>query len=86
LRAVGLAQVRRFQHYHWVRNRAVWSSRGASRLLLGLLVETLASDGPRALSIDETIEWSRRRSPRPASPAILCAPAAVMRVKLNGLR
>jgi hypothetical protein len=38
LRAVGLSQVRHFQHYHRVLSRAVRSSLGASRLLSGVLV------------------------------------------------
>jgi hypothetical protein len=68
LRTVGLAHVRRFQNYHRVLSRAVWSSRRASRILLGLLVETLAPDGPLVLGIDETIE--RRRGAKIAAAGI----------------
>ena len=39
LRAVGLQEERRFCRYHRVLSRALWSSREASRLLLGLLIE-----------------------------------------------
>ncbi len=42
LRAAGLAHVPTFQIYHCVLNRASWSSRSASRILLRLLVDTLA--------------------------------------------
>ena len=54
LRTVGLSQERHFQTYHRVLNRAVWSSLGASRILLQLLVSTFAPDGPLVLGIDET--------------------------------
>ena len=59
LRAVGLSHLPTFQTYHRVLNRAVWSSLGASRMLLGLLVATFAPTGPLVVGIDETIE--RRR-------------------------
>ena len=59
LRTVGLSQDRTFQTYHRVLNRAAWSSLGASRILLRLLVSTFAPDGPVVLGLDETIE--RRR-------------------------
>jgi hypothetical protein len=39
LRAMGLDQEKRFHRYHWVLSCARWSSRKASRVLLGLLVE-----------------------------------------------
>ena len=68
LRAVGLAHIRRFQNYHRVRSRAVWSSRGASRIRLGLLVTTFAAGGPLVLGIDETIE--RRRGAKIAAAGI----------------
>lgn len=63
LRAMGLAQEKRFQNYlqnyHRVLNRASWSSRQAAKVLLGLLVQTFAPDGLLVMSIDETLE--RRR-------------------------
>ena len=56
LRAVGLKQERRFCRYHRVLSRAAWSSREASRALLGLLVETFVPEGPLVVGIDETLE------------------------------
>ena len=68
LRAVGLAQIRRFQNYHRVLSRATWSSLKASRILLGKLVATFAPEGPLVLGIDETIE--RRRGKKIATAGI----------------
>src|SRR5882724_8852912 len=59
LRVMGLAQAKFFQQYHRVLNRAVWSSLEGSRLLLHLLVHTLARTGPLVMGLDDTIE--RRR-------------------------
>src|SRR3712207_3637670 len=59
LRAMGLEEERRFCRYHRVLSRATWSSREASRLLLGLLVEVFVPEGPLVLGVDETLE--RRR-------------------------
>jgi DDE superfamily endonuclease len=59
LRVMGLSQTRRFQNYHRVLNRAAWSSRQASRLLLVVLVQTFAPFGPLVLGLDDTLE--RRR-------------------------
>jgi hypothetical protein len=56
LRVMGLSGAKHFQNYHRVLNRAVWSSRELSRLLLRLLVATFATAGPITLGIDETIE------------------------------
>src|ERR671917_2956412 len=61
LRAVSLEDERRFCRYHRVLNRAVWSSREASRLLLGLLVEAFVPEGPLVVGIDETLERRRGR-------------------------
>src|SRR5215210_3834796 len=55
LRAMGLDQERCFHRYHRVLSRASWSSREASRILLGLLVEAFVPDGPLVLGIDETL-------------------------------
>jgi hypothetical protein len=60
LRAVGLSHLPSFRTSHRVLNRAVWSSRGASRIVLGLLVGTFIPTGPLVLGIEATIE--RRRS------------------------
>jgi hypothetical protein len=87
LRAVGLAQTRRFPNYHRVLSRAVWSSRKASQILLGLLVATFAPEGPLVLGIDETIE--RRRGAKIAAAGIYRDPVRSSRshfVKVNGLR
>jgi hypothetical protein len=57
LRAVGLEDERRFCNYHRVLNRAAWSSREASRILLELLVEAFVPGGePLVVGIDETLE------------------------------
>jgi DDE superfamily endonuclease len=61
LRIMGLEQVSSFQTYHRVLNRAVWSSREVSRILLGLLIAALVPSGPIVLGIDETIERRRGR-------------------------
>ncbi len=56
LRAVGLDKEKRFCRYHRVLSRASWSSREASRLLLGLLVEAFVPDGPLVVGVDETLQ------------------------------
>lgn len=62
LRATGLATKRRFTNYHRVLNRATWSGRQASRILLGLLITGLVPPGtPIILGADDTVE---RRSGR----------------------
>jgi DDE superfamily endonuclease len=62
LRAVGLATERHFTNYHRVLNRATWSARQASRILLGLLMTCLVPPGePIVLGADDTVE---RRSGR----------------------
>ena len=64
LRAMGLDQYKRFHRYHRVLSRASWSSREASRILLGLLLEALVGEGPLILGIDETLErrWGKKIS------------------------
>ncbi len=66
LRVMGLADEPQFQRYHRVLNRAVWSSRQASRILLGLLVRTFAADGVIVMGLDDTIErrWGKRIAAR----------------------
>jgi DDE superfamily endonuclease len=62
LRAVGLAEERRFTTYHRVLNHGVWSTLVLSRLLLDLLVRTLLAPGaPLELVVDGTLERRRGR-------------------------
>ena len=56
LRAMGLDREKRFHRYHRVLSRARWSGREASRILLGLLLETFVGEGPLVLGLDETLE------------------------------
>jgi DDE superfamily endonuclease len=62
LRVMGLAAERRFTNYHRVLNRATWSARLGSRILLGLLITLLVPPGATiVLGADDTVE---RRSGR----------------------
>src|SRR3712207_6420817 len=62
LRAMGLDQQKQFHRYHRVLSRSSWSSREASRILLGLLVEAFVGEGPLVFGIDETLErrWGKK--------------------------
>ena len=64
LRVMGLGQTEQFQRYHRVLNRATWSGREASRVLLGLVVKTFvpSSSGPLVIGVDETLErrWGKK--------------------------
>jgi hypothetical protein len=66
LRVMGLSGERRFQVYHRVLNRAVWSCRQASLILLRMLVAAFAPTGPLVLVLDDTIErrWGPQISAR----------------------
>jgi DDE superfamily endonuclease len=66
LRSVGLSQEKHCQQYHRVLPRAGWSSRAASRILLGLLLPSFASSGPLLVGLDDTIErrWGQRMQVR----------------------
>ena len=69
LRVMGLSQEQQFQNYHRVLNRATWSSRTLSRILLGLLVRAFVPpDQPVVLGLDEHIE--RRRGEQIAAKGI----------------
>jgi len=59
---MGLGQTEQFQRYHRVLNRAVWSGREASRVLLGLLVRTFVPSGSLVIGVDETLErrWGKK--------------------------
>ncbi len=62
LRVTGHGEDRAFSTYHRVLNRAVWSSLGAIRILLGLLLVAFAPAGPLVLGIDETLERRRGKT------------------------
>ena len=87
LRIAGLVRERRFVNYHRILNRAVWSPRTASQLLLGLLVTAFVPAGPVVLGVDDTIE--RRRGKRIAAKGIYRDPVRSSHghfVKASGLR
>lgn len=62
LRVVGLSQEENFQNYHRVLNRAIWSSRAISKVLLQLLVSVFAPQAPLVMGLDDTIErrWGEK--------------------------
>lgn len=69
LRVMGLEHEKQFQNYHRVLNRAKWSSREISRILLFLLVHLfVGANNPVVVGIDETIE--RRRGSKIAARGI----------------
>ncbi len=88
LRVLGLSQEAQFQNYHRVLNRAVWSSRALSRILLRLLVRTfIPSDAPVIIGLDDHIE--RRRGEQIAAKGIYRDPVRSSKsffVKTSGLR
>jgi DDE superfamily endonuclease len=87
LRIMGLGRERCFVNYHRVLNRAVWSGRAASHVLLGLLLDAFAPTGPVVLGLDDTIE--RRRGKRIAAKGLYRDPVRSSHrhfVKASGLR
>ncbi len=87
LRIMGLAHERRFVNYHRVLNRAKWSARAASRVLLKMLLNVFMPTGPVVLGIDDTIE--RRRGKCIAAKGIYRDPVRSSHghfVKASGLR
>src|ERR671932_190987 len=88
LRILGLHHQPHFQTYHRVLNRATWSSRALSHLLLMLLLRAFVpDDAPVVVGIDETIE--RRRGPKIAARGIYRDPVRSSKehfVKTSGLR
>ena len=87
LRIMGLSSEKHFQNFHRVLNRAVWSSREASRVLLELLVAVFAIIGPVVLGLDDTIE--RRRGAQIKAKGIYRDPVRSSHshfVKASGLR
>jgi len=88
LRVMGAQNEKQFQNYHRVLNRAKWSSREISRILLLLLVKLLVPKNvPVVVGIDETIE--RRRGEKISARGIYRDPVRSSReffVKTSGLR
>ena len=87
LQVMGLSDEKHFQNYHRVLNRAVWSSLAVSRVLLQLLVSTLAASGPLVIGLDDTIE--RRRGAKIKARGIYRDPVRSSHshlVKASGLR
>lgn len=87
LRVMGLSGERHFQTYHRVLNRACWSSRQASRILLGLLVDAFVPSGALVFALDDTIE--RRRGGQINAKGIYRDPVRSSHshvVKASGLR
>jgi DDE superfamily endonuclease len=88
LRVMGQSQEQQFQNYHRVLNRARWSSRALSRILLHLLVRAFVpSDAPIVVGIAETIE--RRGGAKIAAKGIYRDPVRSSKefcVKTSGLR
>jgi len=83
----GRQQERTFQNYHRVLNRAAWDLRRGSQILLGLLVEQFAPEGPLLFGIDDTIE--RRWGPQIRARGIYRDPVRSSHshlVKASGLR
>ncbi len=88
LRVMGCSNEKQFQKYHRVLNRAKWSSRELSRVLLLLLVQLFVPpDAPIVMGIDETIE--RRRGRKIAARGVYRDPVRSSKdffVKTHGLR
>lgn len=88
LRVMGLSDELNFGKYHHVLNRAVWSPRALSRILLDLLLRYIdQGKHPLVFGIDETIE--RRWGPRIRARGIYRDPVRSSRshfVKTSGLR
>jgi hypothetical protein len=88
LRVMGLSTEAQFQNYHRVLNRATWSSRALSRILLSLLVQVfLPPDAPVVVGLDDHLE--RRRGDKLAPKGIYRDAVRSSRsffVKSSGLR
>ena len=87
LRIAGLSRERHFVNYHRILSRAAWSPRAGARILLGLLVDAFAPNGPIVMAIDDTIE--RRRGQRIKAKGIYRDPVRSSDahfVKTSGLR
>ena len=88
LRVMDLHHEQQFQNYHRVLNRAKWSSRALSGILLRMLLQFFVpEDAPIVVGIDETIE--RRRGAKIAARGIYRDPVRSSKdffVKTSGLR
>ncbi len=88
LRVMGLSNERQFQNYHRVLNRATWSSRSVSRILLHVLVRAFVPfDTPIIVGLDDHIE--RRRGDKIAAKGIYrdaVRSSKAFFVKTSGLR
>ena len=87
LRIAGLSRERHFVNYHRILSRAAWSPRAGARILLGLLVDAFAPNGPIVMALDDTIE--RRRGRRIKARGIYRDPVRSSDahfVKTSGLR
>jgi len=87
LRVMGLSDDKRFENYHRVLSRTVWSSRKLGRILLNSLVDTFAPQGAVVIGIDETLE--QRRGAKIKAKGIYRDPVRSSKshfVKASGLR
>src|SRR3954452_1029027 len=88
LRVLGLQDDRPFGTYHRVLNRARWSSRALSPILLRLLVRAfVGAEAPVIVGLDDTLE--RRRGAKIAAKGIYRDPVRSSKghfVKASGLR
>lgn len=87
LRIMGLDAEQHFQNYHRVLNRAQWSNREVSQLLLAWLVKIFLPSGPILMGLDDTIE--RRRGAKIKAKGIYRDPVRSSQshfVKASGLR
>src|SRR6266498_1138254 len=88
LRVMGQSEERQYQNYHRVLNRAHWSSRAVSRILLWVLARVfVGAAGPVVVGLDDTIE--RRWGAKIAARGIYRDPVRSSKghfVKASGLR
>jgi len=83
VRVMGLAMECRFTNYHRVLNRASWSARQGSRILLGLLLTVVVPPGATiVLGADDTVERRAGRKIRAKG----CYRAAVRSTKKHVIR
>src|ERR1041384_8476011 len=87
LSSMGLRHSPHFQNYHRVLNRARWSSRTLSRILLQVVLTVFVPQGPVILGLDDTLE--RRRGEKIRAKGIYRDPVRSSHshfVKASGLR